>query len=98
MILSLFDRLPDSLGDDRRIFVQSERHRPLEALWASNDHPHSASKWIDSNPAFVWLFDVLATGPRQPLMAPGKVPAEHARRAGGSGQKQKQKQKQRWHG
>jgi hypothetical protein len=58
MILSLFNRLPDSLGDDRRIFVQSEQHRPLEALWASNDHPQCATKWISSNPALGLLFEV----------------------------------------
>ena len=45
---SLFDRLPNPLGDDCRILVQSEQYHPLEALWASNDETHSATKWISS--------------------------------------------------
>ena len=60
-MLSLIYCLPDPLGDDRRIFVQSGQHRPLEALRPGDDHPHSASKWIGSNPSFVLLFDVPAS-------------------------------------
>ena len=60
-ILSLVDRLPDPLCDNRRIFVQSEQHRPLEALWGGDDHPHSASKWIGGNPPLLLLFDVPAS-------------------------------------
>ena len=61
-MLSFVDRLPDPLGDDARIFVQSEQHGPLEALWAGDDHPHSTTKWIGSNPSLVLLFDVPASG------------------------------------
>src|SRR6516225_6450131 len=61
-IPSLVDRLPDPFGDNRRIFIQSEQHRPLEALGASDEHPHSTTKWIGSNPALVLLFDVPAAG------------------------------------
>ena len=57
-ILSFVDRLPDPFGDDRRIFVESEQHRPLEALWPGDDHSHSTMKWIGSNPSLVLLFDV----------------------------------------
>jgi hypothetical protein len=57
-MLSFVDRLPDPLGDDGRIFVQSEQHGPLEALWAGDDHPHSTAKWIGGNPSLVLLFDV----------------------------------------
>jgi hypothetical protein len=62
IILLLVDRLPDPFGDDRRILVQSEQHRPLEALWPSDDHPHSPTKCVGSNPALVLLFDVPASG------------------------------------
>ena len=60
-ILSFVDRLPDPFVDNRRVFVQSEQHRPLEALWASDDHPHPATKWIGSNPSLELLFDVPAS-------------------------------------
>jgi len=61
-IPSFVDRLPDPFGNDRRIFVQSEQHCPLEALWASHNHPHSTTIWIGSNPSLVLLFDVPASG------------------------------------
>ena len=44
-------------------FVQSEQHRPLEALLAGNDHPQSATKWIGGNPALVGFSNVLAARP-----------------------------------
>jgi hypothetical protein len=59
-MLSLVDCLPDPLGDDSRVFVQSELHRPLEALLPRDDQTYSAAKWIGSNPALVWLLDVPA--------------------------------------
>jgi hypothetical protein len=43
-MLSLFDRLPDPFGNDRRIFIQSEQHCPLEALWPGDDHAYSTTK------------------------------------------------------
>jgi hypothetical protein len=64
-MLSLFYRLPDPLGGHRRFFVQSEQHRPLKALWPGDDHAHSATKWIGSNPSLVSLFDVPASGLRR---------------------------------
>jgi hypothetical protein len=60
-ILSFADCLPDRLGDNHRIFVQSEQHRSLEALWTGDDHPHSTTKWIGSNLSLVRLFHVLAS-------------------------------------
>jgi hypothetical protein len=61
-IPSLVDRLPNPFADNRRIFVQSEQRRPLEALWPGDDHPHSAWKRIGSNPSLILLFDVPASG------------------------------------
>jgi hypothetical protein len=78
-IALLVDCLPDPLGDDRRIFVQSEQHRPLEALGASDDHANSTAKWIGSNPALVLFVDVPASSLDSgfnPLAACGRDPLE----------------------
>ncbi len=87
-ILSLVARLPEALGD-RRILVQSDKQRPLEALWASDDQKYAATKWIGSNPALVWLFDVLATGFDGRLWPRKTCPTRRGSR---------QKRKQRWQG
>jgi hypothetical protein len=61
-IQSFVDRPPYPFGNDRWIFIQSEQHRPLEAPWASDDHPHSTTKWIRGNPSLVLFCDVPASG------------------------------------
>jgi len=59
---SLIDCLPDPCGDNRRICAEIEQDRSLEAMWAGDDHAHSTTKWIGSNPSLVLLFDVPASG------------------------------------
>jgi hypothetical protein len=84
-IPSLVDRLPDPFGDDRPIFVQSEQHRPLEALWASDHDPHSTTKWSGGNPSLVMLFEVPSSGldsSFNPLAACARIPLQSKTRRG----------------